>query len=136
MSGEGGDFGKPRLDGGAPHAENGAPDQGIFPAGQLMVEAGAKRQDRRHPPIDLHLAERRQGYPADDLQERGFAGAIAADDADAFAAANLEADVPQHPMLMVKLLPMTEDRLFELIVAPHIELERLADPVAADDKIR
>ena len=54
----------------------------------------------------------------------------------AFAAANLETDVPQHPMLMVELSPMPEDRLFELIVAPHIELERLADPVAADDKFR
>src|ERR1700731_2031866 len=40
---EGGDFGKPRLDGGAPHAENGAADQGIFPAGQLVVEASATR---------------------------------------------------------------------------------------------
>jgi hypothetical protein len=39
-------------------------------------------------------------------------------------------------MLMVKLLPMPEDRLFQLIVAPHIELERLADPIAANDKIR
>jgi len=133
---EGGDFGKPRLDGGAPHAENGAADQSIFPAGQLIIEAGAKSEDRRNPPLDLHTAERRQSYAADDLQERGFAGAVAADDANAFAAANLEADVPQHPMLMVELLPMPEDCLFELIVAPHIELERLADPVAADDEIR
>ncbi len=42
----------------------------------------------------------------------------------------------KHPMLMVELLPMPEDRLFELIIAPHIELERLADAIAADDKFR
>ncbi len=42
----------------------------------------------------------------------------------------------KHPVLMVELLPMPEDRLFELIVAPHIELERLADAIAANDNIR
>jgi hypothetical protein len=31
---------------------------------------------------------------------------------------------------------MPEDRLIELIVVPHIELERLADAVAANDKLR
>jgi hypothetical protein len=39
-------------------------------------------------------------------------------------------------MLMVELLPMPEDRLLELIIAPHIELERLADAITADDKVR
>ena len=37
---------------------------------------------------------------------------------------------------MVELLPMPEDRLFELVIAPHIELERLADAIAANDNIR
>jgi hypothetical protein len=79
---------------------------------------------------------RRQGDAADDLQQSGFPGAVAADDTYSFAAANLEGDVPQDPMLMVKLLPMPEDRLLELIVTPHIELERLADTIAANDEIR
>jgi len=39
-------------------------------------------------------------------------------------------------MLMIELLPMPEDRLLELIIAPHIELERLANAIAADDEIR
>src|ERR1700730_4042447 len=133
---EGGDRGKSRLDGGTPHTQNGASGQGIFPARQLMVEPGAKRKNRSHPPIDLHTAMRRQGDAADDLQQSGFPGAVTADDTDSFAAANLEGDVPQDPMLMVKLLPMPEDRLLELIVTPHIELERLADAIAANDKIR
>ena len=87
-------------------------------------------------PLTCTLPSVGKVMPADNLQERRFARAIAADNADPFAAANLEADVPQYPMLMVKLLPVPEDRLFELIVAPHIELERLADPVAADDNLR
>ena len=101
-----------------------------------MVEPRAKCENRRHPPIDLHAAMRRQGDAAEDLQQGCFPGTVAADDPDPLAAANLEADVPQDPMLMVELLPMPEDRLLELIIAPHIELERLANAIAADDEIR
>src|ERR1035441_1659283 len=49
-------------------------------------------------------AMRRQGDAPYDLDEIGFSGAVPADDPNSFAAANLEGDVPQDPMLMVKLL--------------------------------
>src|SRR5579875_288593 len=134
--GESGDIGKPGFDGGAPHPQYGAANQSILAACQLMIKAGTKSKNRRDPAIDFHLAMGWQGNAADDLQQSGFSSAIAANDADPFTAANIEADVPQDPVLMIELFPMPEDRLLELIVAAHIELERLADAITANDKIR
>jgi hypothetical protein len=78
----------------------------------------------------------RQGNAADDLQQRRLARAIAPDDAYTFAPAHFKTDVPQHPMGMIKLLPMPEKSLHELIVAPQIKLKCLAEMLATDDNVR
>ena len=57
------------------------------------------------------------------------------DDADALAFADSEAYVAEHPVLLVELLPTTEQRLFQLIVAVHVELEGLPDALAADNRL-
>ena len=65
-----------------------------------------------------------------------LARAVAPDDADAFALRDLKRDVAEDPMLLVEGLPAPEQRLLQLVVAVHEELERLADPLAADDGLR
>ena len=80
--GKGGNRGESCLDSGTPHAQNGTADQGIFPACQFMIEPGPERQNWRHPAVDADSSMRRQGDPANDLQQSGFAGAVAADNAD------------------------------------------------------
>ena len=76
------------------------------------------------------------GDPAQDLQKRRLAGPVAADDADALALGDLERDVAEHPVLLVELVPEgAEQRLLQLVVAVHVELERLADALAADHRI-
>jgi len=78
---------------------------------------------------------RRQGDAAEDLQQGCFP-------------APLRPMIPiLSPWRTLKLMSArpnadgrtasnAEDRLLELIIAPHIELERLANAIAADDEIR
>ncbi len=74
---------------------------------------------------------RRSGDAADHLQQSCLAGAVAADDAEAFALADLEVDVAQDPMLLVEALPSAEENLLQLVVSVPIKLKRLAEPFAA-----
>src|SRR5262249_51714158 len=81
------------------HAEDGAVEVDVLAAGQLGVEAGADLQQAADAAGQLDLAARRLGDARQDLQERGFAGAVAADDAAAPACADLQAHVFQRPEL-------------------------------------
>jgi hypothetical protein len=49
---------------------------------------------------------------------------------------DLEAHITQHPMLMIKLLPGSEQRLLQLIIAAQVELVGLADSIALNHGIR
>ena len=69
------------------HAEDRAVQKDVLPAGQLGVKTGADLEQARHAPAQGDLAGRRRGDPRQDLQQRRFAGAVAADDADDLARA-------------------------------------------------
>ena len=119
-----------------PHAENRAADQHVFAAGELRIEAGAERQHRRDAPARLDRAVGRLRDPADELQQRGLAGAVAADDAEALALGDFEIDVPQHPEFLVIFLHAAEQHLPHAVVVVLVDLKRLPDSGAAHDPIR
>ena len=64
------------------HAEDGAVQIGVLAPGQIGVKAGADLEQRSDAPGDVGEAGGRLGDLRQDLQQRGFAGAVAADDAD------------------------------------------------------
>ena len=81
----------------AEHAEDGAVQEHVFPAGQLGMKAGADFQQARHAAgeIDVALGGRRD--PRQHFQQRALAGAVGSDDADDLADVDPERDVLQRP---------------------------------------
>ena len=61
------------------------------------MEAGADLQQAADAALNLDLAAGGGGDAREDFEQGAFAGAIAADDAEDLALANLEADVAQGP---------------------------------------
>ena len=78
-----------------PHPQDSPIQKDILPPGQLRMKPGPNLQQTRHPPGDLNLAAGRLGYPAEDFQQGGLPGAVAADDADPVALFYLETDVAE-----------------------------------------
>ena len=113
-----------------------ARDQDVLAAGDLAHKAGSQRQDRCDPAINFELAAGRLGDAAEKLQQGGLASTIMPDYADALAARDLEADVAQHPVFLVKAPKTAECHLFQPVRAPGIELIGLAKPGAADRDVR
>ena len=68
------------------HAQDRAVEVDVLAAGQLRVEAGADLQQRRDPPAQHGPPVGRLGDPAEDLQQRALARAVAADQPDHLAA--------------------------------------------------
>src|SRR5207245_2685884 len=81
------------------HAEDGAVEEDVFPAGQLGMEPGPDFQKAADLAAQLDAAGRRLGDAAEDLQEGRFAGAVAADDAHDLPRLDLEGNVAQGPQL-------------------------------------
>jgi len=77
-----------------------------------------------------------QGHAADDLKQRGLAAAVAAQDADAFAAADLQVDVAQHPERLEVRLPPAERHLLQPVVATGVKLVGLPEVLGLDDDLR
>ena len=69
-------------------------------AGQ--VELGSGSYDHT---IDLQSAGRRIHDPADNLQERGLAGTVGADERPGLAGLDSQIDVAQHPAPALTFLP-------------------------------
>jgi hypothetical protein len=78
----------------------------------------------------------RQGHATDDLEQRGLAAAVAAQDADALAAADLQVDVAQHPERLEVRLPPTEHDLLQPVVATGVKLVSLPEVLGLDDDLR
>ena len=98
--GEGDDLVEPPFDLGAPHAENGAVEIDVFAAGQFGMKAGADFEHAGDPAGELDASLVGLGDAADHLEQRRFAGAVAADDADDFAALDLEGNVLERPKIL------------------------------------
>src|SRR5581483_8753011 len=69
----------------------------VFPPGQLGMKPGADFEQAGDTTLDRGAALARLGDARQNLQQRRFAGPVAADDAEDLAAPDLEADVAQRP---------------------------------------
>ena len=76
-------------------AQDGGVDGDVFTPGEFGVEAGAQLQQCGDAPAHLHVAGAGMEGAADDLQQGGFACAVAPDDAEGLPAFELEGDVVQ-----------------------------------------
>jgi hypothetical protein len=77
----------------ATHSKNCAVQKDILAAGQLRMKTGAYLEQARDSATDSHPASRRLGYAAQYFEQRGFAGAVAPDDANNFSLADFERNV-------------------------------------------
>ena len=91
--GEGDDFVELAGDFGFAHAEDGAGEESIFAAGKLGMEAGADFEEGADASANFGPAGRGASDAGEYLEERGFAGAVASDEAEDFALADVEGDV-------------------------------------------
>ena len=79
------------------HAEDRAVEIDVLAARQLRMKSSADLEQAGDAADDGDAPLARLGDARQDLQERGLAGAVAADDAEHLAALNLEAHVLQRP---------------------------------------
>ena len=87
------------------HAEDRAVQKNVLAAGQLGMKSGADLEQRADAAEQFALACRRPRDARQDLQQRALAGAVAADDADHFAAADLEIDAVERPDVRLPASP-------------------------------
>ena len=93
--GEGGDLVETLGHLGVREAVNSPVQKNIFAAGELGVEARAELEESGDAAVDLNGTGGRRERAGDELEEGGFAGAIAPDDTRSLAAADFEGDVAQ-----------------------------------------
>jgi hypothetical protein len=86
------------------HSEDGAVEEDVLAAGQLGIEAGAYLEQAADAAADDRASLGRRRDPRQHLQERRLAGAVRADHAEHLALVDLEADVPQRPDLLLRLV--------------------------------
>ena len=84
------------VDLGAGHAQDGAVEVDIFPAGHLGMEAGAHLQHGSHPAIDVDVALGGRGDVGEQFEQGGFAGAVGADDPHSLAPVHVKTDAVQR----------------------------------------
>ncbi len=77
------------------HAQDGAVEEDVLAPGQFGMKAGAHLQQAGDAPFDLDVPAGGGGDPGQDLQQRAFAGSVAADDAQHLALLHLKADIIQ-----------------------------------------
>src|SRR5579884_2778294 len=95
--GEGDDFVELGGDFAASHAEDGAGEEGVFAAGEFRMEACADFEEGADAAADCGETGGGAGDAGEDFEEGGFAGAVASDEAEDFAFADLERDVAESP---------------------------------------
>src|SRR5262249_15528937 len=71
-------------------------DDDVLAPGDLGMEPRAELDQRRYPPTHRHRPAGGLEDPGDDLEQRRLARAVAADDAERFAAVDRERDVLQR----------------------------------------
>src|SRR4029077_17140793 len=82
-----------------PHDRRGEED--VLAPGVFGMEAAAQLEERAYPPSNLDRAARGPRHARDDLEERGLAGAVLADEAHGFAAMHLEVDAVERAEMRV-----------------------------------
>ena len=87
------------LDFAARHPKDSAVQKDVLAPRKLLVKPGAHFQETRHSSCNGNPTLSGIGNAAENFQERRFAGAIAADDANAVAAQDLERHILERPEL-------------------------------------
>ena len=124
------------------HAEDGAVEEDVFAAGELGMEAGADFEQAADAAVNVGVADGGLGDARKNLEQRGFAGAVAADEAEDFAFLHFEGNVLERPERFVRPAAQQAQRVAqgaaELLrqqpvglVMPHAK--PLADPLDAND---
>src|SRR5215831_6417498 len=75
------------------HTEDRAVEVDIFPTGQLRMKTGADFEQAADAAVNVSLAVSRFGNAGKNFEQRGFARAVAADDAHDFARRHFKVDV-------------------------------------------
>ena len=134
--GEGRDLVEARRDLGGGDAEDRGGEEHVVAAGELRVEPAAELEQRGEPAPHVHLAFRRRHCPRDDLEQRGLPRAVAPDDPQALAAADLEGHVPQGPDRLEVLAAAAREGLLKAVLRSGVERVALADVLDADGDVR
>lgn len=79
------------------HAEDGSAEEDVFAAGELRMEAGADFEKAGDAAVEFGVSHGGAGDAREQLEQRGFAGAVSADQADDFALLDFEGNVADGP---------------------------------------
>ena len=101
------------------HAQYRAVEVDVVPAAELGVEAGADLKQTGHAAPDANLALGGRGDAADQLQQRGFARAVAPQYRQSVAPLHSEAHVLQGPELLVVGQVLLADLDVGVFLAAH-----------------
>ena len=123
------------------HAEDRAVQEDVLAAGELGMEARADLEQAADAAADHRAARGRRRDPRQDLEQGRLAGAVAADEPDDLAFANLEANVAQRPELARRAWPArvrTAERLpaDERVPQRPVRCLHLPDAVALRELLR
>ena len=126
------------------HPQQRAVEINILAPGQLGVKAGADFEQRAHPAEQIDFAAGRRGDLRQDFEEGGFPRAVAADDAEHFAAPHFEGNVGERAELFFP--SSTRERFAQLLgdqfgqrgrpMLPGSQAEAFADMADRDDALR
>ena len=81
------------------HAQDGTVEKNILAPGQFRVEARADFEQTAYSSPQFDLPGGGRGDPTENLQQRGLASTVAADDPNGFSRFDLERDVIESPMV-------------------------------------
>src|SRR5246127_1372346 len=98
--GEGDDLVEFAFDLDPAHAEDRAVQEDVFATGQFGMKSGANLEQAGHTASKYHPPSRRFGDAAQDLEQRAFARAVAADNSQDLALLDLETDILERPELL------------------------------------
>ena len=119
----------------AGHAQDRAVQVDVLAAGHFGMEAGTDLQHRRHASVQVDVARRGRGNMGQQLEQRGLARTVRADDADGLALVDGEADaVQRHKRRADEALVGTDQcvRVFLAALARPPALQVAAQRAAAD----
>jgi hypothetical protein len=95
--GKGDDFVELAFDFALAHTEDGAGEKRVLSAGELGMEAGSYFEKAADAAVDFRPPGGGARDAGENFQERGFASAVAADEAEDFTFADFQADVLERP---------------------------------------
>ncbi len=115
------------------HAEDGSAEENVFAAGQFRMEAGADFEEAGDAAVEFGVSHSGPRDAREQLEQRGFARAVSADQADDFALLDFEGNVADGPDEVLRLAPAIRAKCVGEHVAKRTIAFALADAVALAD---